>query len=381
MKNVLIALFLILMTNLQTFAAYNVHLGQSIFLRDNKLDLSQVSWVSDDSSVASVSKDGVALALKKGKTKVKALKNGQVIASYDLNILDPEGIKYLYTEPNLPLCNSKITLFAITNKDVSKVKFNITVNNNTSSIISNKKVIDGDNYIYYADFNLPACNNFFINASYYRNGSFKKTSINKKITTLNQRSFSDTSLDTRRLSKDGINFITSYEGFKSEISKDTVSSKDIFDIGYGDVINFRETFYNKITRKEAYAKLLERINNLSCANAVNRFLISNNIMFNKHQFDALVSFTYNLGTAWMRNSDLKNIILSCKNLNNIDKDKFINKILCYHHCGKKCIKGLLYRRIDELEIFFFNDYNRDGNLNKHKFSIPSCITNAYGNFI
>ena len=42
---------------------------------------------------------------------------------------------------------------------------------------------------------------------------------------------------------------------------------------------------------------------------INNFLINNNIRFNQQQFDALVSFSYNLGTGWTSSSDLRGILL------------------------------------------------------------------------
>ena len=38
----------------------------------------------------------------------------------------------------------------------------------------------------------------------------------------------------------------------------------------------------------------------------------------------------------------------------------IPRFLQYHHAAGSCYWGLLYRRIDEMEIFFYGDYARDG---------------------
>lgn len=62
-----------------------------------------------------------------------------------------------------------------------------------------------------------------------------------------------------------------------------------------------------------------------------------------------------------------------RNLNNIDKSEFISKLSKYHHAAGKCYSGILYRRYDELEVFLYGDYTRDGSSNKHGFARPSCM--------
>ena len=55
----------------------------------------------------------------------------------------------------------------------------------------------------------------------------------------------------------------------------------------------------------------------------------------------------------------------------INKDEFTRVILEYHHAGGNCVYGLLYRRADELDLFYFGDYERDGNENHFGYSY-SC---------
>ena len=45
-------------------------------------------------------------------------------------------------------------------------------------------------------------------------------------------------------------------------------------------------------------------------------------------------------------------------LNFVDKQNLINKFCQYHHANG-CVYGLLYRRVDEMEVFFYNDYERN----------------------
>ena len=58
--------------------------------------------------------------------------------------------------------------------------------------------------------------------------------------------------------------------------------------------------------------------------------------------------------------------------NLISESDFANEFLAYHNAGGKFVKGLLNRRIEELQMFFYNDYSLDGAKNKYNFSLPSC---------
>lgn len=52
----------------------------------------------------------------------------------------------------------------------------------------------------------------------------------------------------------------------------------------------------------------------------------------------------------------------------IDKSEFTRVILEYHHASSNCISGLLYRRVDELDLFYYGDYKRDGDTNRFGYS-------------
>lgn len=67
-----------------------------------------------------------------------------------------------------------------------------------------------------------------------------------------------------------------------------------------------------------------------------------------------------------------------RNFNYINKNALITEVLAYHHAGGVCYWGLLYRRIDELELFIYGDYTQDGSKNKYGWTYPTCI--ASGNY-
>ena len=49
-------------------------------------------------------------------------------------------------------------------------------------------------------------------------------------------------------------------------------------------------------------------------------------------------------------------------------------MLARHHASGTCYWGLLYRRIDEVELFMFGDYSVDGSSNKYNMQY-SCSGN------
>ena len=60
-----------------------------------------------------------------------------------------------------------------------------------------------------------------------------------------------------------------------------------------------------------------------------------------------------------------------RDLNNVSKSQYVANFFQWHHAAGDCWWGLLYRRIDEAEMFFYGDYENDGWLNKYGFSY-SC---------
>ena len=60
-----------------------------------------------------------------------------------------------------------------------------------------------------------------------------------------------------------------------------------------------------------------------------------------------------------------------RDLNNVSKSQYVANFFQWHHAAGDCWWALLYRRIDEAEMFFYGDYENDGWLNKYGFSY-SC---------
>lgn len=56
-----------------------------------------------------------------------------------------------------------------------------------------------------------------------------------------------------------------------------------------------------------------------------------------------------------------------RDLDNVSQSRFVANFFQWHHAAGECWWGLLYRRIDEAEMFFYGDYENDGWDNKYGF--------------
>ena len=117
-----------------------------------------------------------------------------------------------------------------------------------------------------------------------------------------------------KTSDKGVEMIKKFEGF----IKYPVEDNGQWSVGYGTGVTGDDlTFYQKNGITDAQAtKLLKQYLN-SFEEDVNAFIDANKLQLTQNQFDALVSFTFNLGSAWMTyDSSLRSAILqnACQSL-------------------------------------------------------------------
>lgn len=146
-----------------------------------------------------------------------------------------------------------------------------------------------------------------------------------------------------RTSKKGIELIKRYEGFESLPYLDAVGVPTI-GFGathYGNGIKVRMSD-KSITEKEGTDLLIRMLE--SYENSV-KMLVTRAI--NQNQFDALVSFTYNLGAANLSKSTL----LKKVNANPCDLS-IADEFMKWVNAGGKKLNGLVRRRKEESELYF-----------------------------
>lgn len=145
------------------------------------------------------------------------------------------------------------------------------------------------------------------------------------------------------LDNKGYLLITKFEGLSL---KPYLCSAKIPTIGYGNTYypdGKRVTLLDKeITKKEAFDMFKEVANRF--AKRVDELVTSN---LNQNQFNALVSFAYNVGTGNFASSTLLKKVN--KNPNDMTiKDEFLR----WNKAGGKVINGLTNRRNEEAILYF-----------------------------
>lgn len=145
-----------------------------------------------------------------------------------------------------------------------------------------------------------------------------------------------------QVSKKGIDLIAEFEGF---VSKPYLDQIGIPTIGYGN------TFYlngKKVTLNDAPISEIEARKLLSIvANKFGQQVQEVTRELNQNQFDAVVSFVYNVGIGNYRKSTLLKKI----NANPCD-ESIAYEFSRWNKAGGKVLSGLVKRRKKEAELYF-----------------------------
>lgn len=139
---------------------------------------------------------------------------------------------------------------------------------------------------------------------------------------------------SRNLSANGLNLIKSFEGCKLKAYK-CLPTEKYYTIGYGHY-GSDVTAGMKITEEQAEELLVQ-----DCKKAiknVNSFMSKYN--FNQNQFDALVSFAFNVGSINQLTASGTRTL-----------EQISSKITAYNKSGGRVIAGLVKRRSKEKELF------------------------------
>jgi lysozyme len=141
--------------------------------------------------------------------------------------------------------------------------------------------------------------------------------------------------DEMNVSDAGLALIREHEGCQLEAYQDSVG---VWTIGYGHTRGVKRG--DTCTQEQADAWLVEDVG--SAENCVNNAVT---VEMTQGEFDALVSFTFNLGCAALRNSTL------LRKLNADDRDGAAAEFHKWNHAGGVALAGLTARRAAEAEMF------------------------------
>lgn len=415
-----------------------------------------VSWKSSDENVAEVS-NGFITAKGEGEAVITA-SSSKGTKTCLVTVSKAEPVRFTYAYPNSVAKGEDLNLVAVTDNTRTAVQFKIDVNGTVKTVDASSKKADGDKIIWTATTAFDTAGTFKATA-YSKLGSGYFSCEDSK-TTVFVRENPDLIKETkeyRRASDELISLLAEFEGYVGNVYFDNLAG-GIPTLGYGRVVYPGESFYNDMTKTEALAMLYHTVNNGGYSSNVNSYLESLDANYNQQQFDALVSFAYNIGYYGLRSdSEIRALILEAKEkkhveapdknsayvngtqvnfrkgagtefeslgwlsypdsltlldtklqnnvwyhvktadgregyvhkdyvtmgvpavegeiyLSLINKAEFTRVVLEYHHASSSCISGLLYRRADELDLFYYGDYERDGVDNRFGYSY-SCYKN------
>ena len=146
----------------------------------------------------------------------------------------------------------------------------------------------------------------------------------------------------RYVSDSGLALIRFFEGFQPKLY---LCPGGYHTIGYGHVVRDGEAFPGGITPAEAESLLRQDVE--AAENAVDRLLP---VPLSPGQFDALVSFTFNLGAGALQRSTMR------QKASRGDHEAAAREFPRWIYAGGRPLKGLLRRRLAEARLYETGDW-------------------------
>ena len=146
-----------------------------------------------------------------------------------------------------------------------------------------------------------------------------------------------------RTSDDGVAFITKHEGVRLTTYKDVAGYPTI---GVGHLILEGEVFDEPLSAQAVFDLLRKDL-----VVAEDAVLKNVKVELKQHEFDALVSFVFNVGAGAFASSTL------LKLLNGEDRDGAAKQFLRWNKAGGKEVAGLSKRRDKERLLFLSGKYS------------------------
>ncbi len=144
------------------------------------------------------------------------------------------------------------------------------------------------------------------------------------------------------VSERGIKLIKHYEGVRSRPYR---CAANLWTVGVGHLIGdgklLPDSYNRTFTKEEIDALLIRDLNRFE--RGIHKMLP--NVLFRQSEFDALVSFCFNLGLGCFQRSTLRQALLRG------DKKAAMASLVKYCRAGGKILRGLQIRRLDEKALF------------------------------
>lgn len=150
----------------------------------------------------------------------------------------------------------------------------------------------------------------------------------------------------------GAAFIEGFEGYRQTQYEDPVGSGNYY-IGYGTKCD-KDQYPDGVTQTEADA-MMKNYLDTTVVPELNGFVSKNKLSLTQQQYDALASFSYNLGGSWMSDScRIGHYVIT--GLSNYTPIQIVDAMGVWAHQGTAIVDGLINRRIREAQVLLYGDY-------------------------
>ena len=150
----------------------------------------------------------------------------------------------------------------------------------------------------------------------------------------------------RNVSENAVKFIKEWEGFSAKAYADNSQ----YSYGYGTKApNATAT----ISEKDADVALREELKTINTK--VNQFAAAHNKNFSQGQHDALVSFSFNVGTGWMSQLNYR---ITKAVINGATGNDFLQAMCLWSNVDSLPVAGLVSRRMAEADMYLNGSYSK-----------------------
>ncbi|MCI1956496.1 MAG: SH3 domain-containing protein [Oscillospiraceae bacterium] len=264
-----------------------------------------VTWTSSNPAVAKVT-NGYVYAVAPGTAQIKA-SAGAGSASCGVAVTAAEPVRVTYASPNIAAPGKAVTFTAVTDSARDGAEFVVTMpNGGTKTLRAGSCRQETTNGVVTkvwtasASFSSPGLYSYQAYSS--QHGAFSSRGVSSSVLVSTQGNEAVTTGETRRASDKMLQLIAGWEGYSAAVYADQLASSRIPTIGYGCTLGTNAVFYNNVSETEAWAMMVDKVNNGSYTTELNRMIANNHFLMNQGQADCLISFAYNVGAGYFNSS-------------------------------------------------------------------------------